>query len=74
MLDDRKPNTQVSIDEDQKAEEMDVYLSRREVMALTDVDVSKCFDVEPWLRVRDCDGELRVSYGVTMITVEEDGA
>lgn len=71
MLDDRLPHTQVSIDEDAHAEEFDVFLSRREVMAITDIDISHCHDVEPWLRVRNVDGELRVSYGVSVIPDED---
>lgn len=73
MLDDRKPATQVSVDEDAHAEEFEVSLTRREVMAITDVDISHCRDVEPWLRVRDYHGEWWVSYGVSIIP-DEDGA
>jgi hypothetical protein len=71
MLDDRKPTTQVSIDEDAHAEEFEVYLSRREVMAITNIDISHCRDVEPWLRVVDRDGQLITFAGVSVIPDED---
>lgn len=71
---DRMPRTAVDVDVDANAEEMTVFLSFREV-ALThpEIDLSQCVDVEPWLRVRE-GANTYVSFGVTAICDEEDGA
>lgn len=74
MRDDRVAVAQVVIDEDACAEEMDVAISLRELERITNVDLSRCVAVEPWLRVRHTD-DLYVSFGATVIyEEEEDGA
>lgn len=74
MQHDRMPRHPVTVDEDAHAEEMDVAISLAELSRITDVDLSRCRAVEPWLRVRHAD-DLLVSFGSTVIyTDEEDGA
>ena len=72
MLNDRMARTAVQIDEDANAEEMEVVLSAREVVLVTQQpDLSLYTDAEPWLRIRD--GRY-VSFGVTLIPHEDDQA
>jgi hypothetical protein len=71
MYDDRKPATQVSIDEDANAEEFEVSLSLDELMSITNIRISHCKDVEPWFRVADRDGQLLTYAGVSVIPDED---
>jgi hypothetical protein len=74
MLDDRIPRAQVVVDESVDAEEMEVSLSYREAALLVpSSELVKATDVEPWLRVRRSD-DVYVSFGVTVIHEDEDGA
>lgn len=80
---DYRPARRQIVGEIDRLEEMDVYLSIRELRAFLngagDLHAAKLLSghylLEPWIRVRvDADGEWIVAYGIEVTRDEDDGA